>query len=101
MEREGESQPSTLYIHPSDILIKIISPSDIAVYGTLCALATLNRGAINAQLLQSDTFSIYLEHEPYVRELLSAYMSSKFKIVLELLEKYSVSACPPLPIPYH
>ncbi|KAH8112809.1 26S proteasome subunit RPN7-domain-containing protein [Phellopilus nigrolimitatus] len=68
---------------------KIISPSDIAIYGTLCALATLSRGAIKAQLLQNEVFTIYLEQEPYVRELVTAYMSSKFKIVLELLEKYS------------
>ncbi|KAL5478528.1 hypothetical protein ACEPAI_2712 [Sanghuangporus weigelae] len=68
---------------------KIITPSDIAIYGTLCAMATLTRGAIKAQLLESETFAIYLEQEPYVRELVNAYIGSKFKDVLELLERYS------------
>ncbi|KAI5121928.1 hypothetical protein M0805_000257 [Coniferiporia weirii] len=68
---------------------KIITASDIAIYGTLCALATLSRRAIKAQLLENDVFSIYLEQEPYVRELVNAYMSSRFKTVLELLDKYS------------
>jgi len=68
---------------------KIITPSDIAVYGTLCALATLSRGAIKTRILANETFGAYLEQEPYVRELVEAYMSSKFKIVLELLDRYS------------
>ena len=53
-------------------------------------MATLTRGAIKAQLLESETFTVYLEQEPYVRELVNAYIASKFKDVLELLEKYSV-----------
>ena len=58
-------------------------------------MATLTRGAIKAQLLESETFTVYLEQEPYVRELVNAYIASKFKDVLELLEKYSVrSLCP-------
>ena len=69
---------------------KTITPSDIAVYGTLCALATLSRGAITAQVIQNDVFAVYLEQEPYVRDLVSAYMGSKFKTVLDLLERYSV-----------
>ncbi|THH02120.1 hypothetical protein EW145_g6799 [Phellinidium pouzarii] len=68
---------------------KIITPSDIAIYGTLCALATLSRGAIKAQLQQNEVFSVYLEQEPYVREIVTAYMGSKFKTVLELLDRYS------------
>jgi len=39
--------------------------------------------------VENDNFNIYLEQEPYVRELVDAYMSSRFKTVLELLERYS------------
>ncbi|TDL27911.1 hypothetical protein BD410DRAFT_894056 [Rickenella mellea] len=67
---------------------KIITPGDIAIYGTLCALATLPRSTIKAQLLENETFGVYLEQEPYIRELVEAYLSSKFKTVLELLERY-------------
>jgi len=41
-------------------------------------------------LLENDSFSIYIEYEPHVRELVEAYMASKFSTVLELLERYSV-----------
>jgi COP9 signalosome complex subunit 1 len=68
---------------------KLIAPGDIAVYGTLCALASLSRSAIKASVIESDTFGYFLEQEPYMRELIDAYMSSRFKTVLELLEKYS------------
>lgn len=70
--------------------MKIITPSDVAIYGSLCALASLSRGAIKAQLIQSETFTMYLEQEPYVRELVEAYLANKFKVVLDLLERYSV-----------
>ncbi|KAK2463351.1 hypothetical protein APHAL10511_004662 [Amanita phalloides] len=68
---------------------KLITPADIAIYGALCALAGMSRGALKTQLEASKCFADYLEQEPYVRELLNAYMSSNFKTVLELLLRYS------------
>jgi len=78
---------------------KLITPSDIAIFGTLCALASMTRGAIKSQLLENTVFGLYIEQEPYIRELLEAYISSNFKTVLELLSKYSVCRCS-LPVPY-
>lgn len=72
-----------------DWIGKLVAPGDIAIFGTLCALASLPRSSIKSRLLQSDAFLIYIEYEPYVRELLEAYMNSKFSTVLELLERYS------------
>lgn len=71
-----------------DWIGKIIAPGDIAVYGTLCALASYTRGAIKAQILQNSVFGVYIEQEPYVRELIEAHMSSNFKGVLGLLSRY-------------
>jgi len=68
---------------------KLIAPGDIGIAGTLCALASLSRAAIKSQLLENDSFSIYIEYEPHVRELVEAYMASKFSAVLDLLERYS------------
>ncbi|KAI0795680.1 26S proteasome subunit RPN7-domain-containing protein [Abortiporus biennis] len=72
-----------------DWATQIIAPGDIAIYGTLCALATFSRSAIKSQLLDNDNFGVYIEQEPYVRELIVAYLNSKFKVVLEILERYS------------
>ncbi|KAI5891032.1 uncharacterized protein SCHCODRAFT_02627943 [Schizophyllum commune H4-8] len=67
----------------------LVAPADIAIYGTLCALSSYSRAAIKAQILENSVFGAYVEQEPYVRELIEAYMASKFKIVLELLSRYS------------
>ncbi|KAM6501367.1 26S proteasome subunit RPN7 domain containing protein [Amanita muscaria] len=67
----------------------LISTADIAIYGALCALAGMSRGALKTQLEGSKHFGSYLEQEPYVRELLNAYMGSNFRTVLELLTRYS------------
>lgn len=69
---------------------QIVLPGDIAVYGALCALASLSRSAIKAAVVESETFGSYLEQEPYIREILDAYMASKFKDVLLLLDRYAV-----------
>ena len=45
---------------------------------------------LKAQLLENSVFGLYIEQEPYVRELIEAYMGSHFKTVLELLSRYSV-----------
>jgi COP9 signalosome complex subunit 1 len=52
-------------------------------------LASLSRPAIKVQLLENSIFGVYIEQEPYVRELVEAYMSSNFKSVLDLLARYS------------
>jgi COP9 signalosome complex subunit 1 len=67
-----------------------VAPADIAIYGTLCALATFPRSAIKAKILENSVFGAYVEQEPYIRELIEAYMNSNFKTVLELLSRYSV-----------
>ncbi|KAI0357031.1 G protein pathway suppressor 1 [Trametes cingulata] len=68
---------------------KLIAPGDIAIYATLSALATFSRPAIRTQILDNDNFGMYIEQEPYIRELLESYMNNRFKNVLEILERYS------------
>jgi len=84
---------SFLKIGPSkdlgDWIGKLVAPGDIAIYGTLCALATFQRSAIKSQILENSVFGSYIEQEPYIRELIEAYMNSNFKVVLELLARYS------------
>lgn len=71
-------------------LTQFLAPGDIAIYGALCALATFPRPSIQSQLLENDHFGVYIEQEPYVRELIDAYMGSRFKTVLEILDRFSV-----------
>jgi hypothetical protein len=69
---------------------QLVAPGDIAIYGTLCALSSLSRNAIKAQILENSVFGAYIEQEPYIRELIEAYMGSDFKRSLEILARYSV-----------
>lgn len=71
-----------------DWIGKLVASGDIAVYGVLCALSSLSRSAIKAQVLENSIFGVYIEQEPYVRELIEAYMGSNFKAALEILAKY-------------
>lgn len=73
-----------------DWIGKLVAPSDIAIYGTLCALSSLSRSLVKAQLVDNPTFATYVEQEPYVRELVQAYMASNFKTVLDILSRYSI-----------
>jgi len=80
---------------------KVAAPSDIAIYGTMCALATFERRQIKSALLESENFSYYLEQEPYMREIIDAYMASKFRIVLQLLDRYSARHLLDLQLNHH
>ncbi|KAI6120146.1 26S proteasome subunit RPN7-domain-containing protein [Pisolithus croceorrhizus] len=73
-----------------DWIGKLVAPSDIAIYGTLCALASLPRSFVKAQLVDNPTFATYIEQEPYVRELVQSYMASNFKMVLDILSRHSI-----------
>jgi COP9 signalosome complex subunit 1 len=75
-------------------ITQLVAPGDIAIYGTLCALASLSRSAIKTQLLRNPVFSAYIEQEPYVRDVIQAYMSSDFKTTLDILSRYSVRFFP-------
>jgi len=68
---------------------KLVAPGDIAIYGTLCALASFQRSSIKSRILENSIFGAYIEQEPYIRELIEAYMNSNFKVVLEVLSRYS------------
>ncbi|CDR88804.1 related to COP9 signalosome complex subunit 1 [Sporisorium scitamineum] len=66
----------------------IITPSDVSIYVALCSLATMDRTALRTQVLESTKFRGFLEHEPYVRELLEAFSSAQFKRVGEILDQH-------------
>lgn len=68
----------------------IVSVGDIGVYATLCALATLGRNELKSRVLEGGE-GLAGEGEG-MKELLDAWMASNFRVVLELLERSSVSA---------
>ncbi|KAH8595793.1 COP9 signalosome-like protein complex subunit 1 [Bisporella sp. PMI_857] len=66
----------------------IISPNDIAVYGGLCALASMDRNEITTRVLENSNFRTYLELEPHIRKAISFFVNSRYSACLNVLESY-------------
>lgn len=67
---------------------EIISSNDVAVYGGLCALASMDRVDLQQCVLDNHTFRNFLELEPHIRRAISFFCASKFQPCLEILESY-------------
>ena len=67
---------------------EIITPNDIAVYGGLCALASMTRNELQTRVLGNTGFRSYLELEPHIRRAISFFVSSKYSACLSILESY-------------
>ncbi|MBE3045641.1 PCI domain-containing protein [Candidatus Bathyarchaeota archaeon] len=66
----------------------VASPNDVAAYGAILGLATMERPALRSNVLESATFRPYLELEPHLRKALGFYVNGKYKACLEILEAY-------------
>jgi COP9 signalosome complex subunit 1 len=66
----------------------IISPNDVAVYGGLCALATMERNELHTQVLENSNFRTYLELEPHIRRAITFFVNSRYSACLGILEAY-------------
>ncbi|KAF6017632.1 GPS1 [Bugula neritina] len=63
----------------------IASTNNIAVYGSLCALATFTRAELQKNVITNSSFKLFLELEPQIRETLNAFYSSKYGVCLKIL----------------
>jgi len=71
--------PVTEYNH-------IASPNDIAIYGGLLALATMDRKRLQARVLDNQSFRTFLEHEPHIRKAIGFFVSGRYSSCLSILE---------------
>jgi len=67
---------------------EVLSPNDVALYGALCAMASLDREELKTSLLDNVNFKGYLELEPHIREAAHAFYSAKYSITLEILRRH-------------
>lgn len=65
----------------------ILSANTVAIYGGLCALASLDRSELHKQVFSSPSFKLFLELEPQLREAIYKFYESKYPICLSLLEE--------------
>ncbi|CAJ0567130.1 unnamed protein product, partial [Mesorhabditis spiculigera] len=81
-----EAAEKLVQSNPDEIPVPwMVSHSDIAAYGILCALATFERRALKALLAGNDEhqFKRFLEMEPWLMSLLTAWVRSDWGQVLD------------------
>ena len=66
----------------------VLTGNDVAVYGGLCALASMDRAELQSSVLGNPDFRQFLEMEPHVRRAISLFCASKFSACLEVLQEY-------------
>lgn len=67
---------------------QVLAPNDIAVYGGLCALASMDRSELRAKVLESAGFRNLLELEPHIRRAVASFCNSKYSDCLAILDAY-------------
>ncbi|PCG92364.1 hypothetical protein PENOC_092930 [Penicillium occitanis (nom. inval.)] len=67
---------------------EVLTANDVAVYGGLCALASMDRNELQRRVLENSQFRNYLELEPHIRRAISFFCNSKFRSCLDILEEY-------------
>ncbi|GAB7354433.1 hypothetical protein MBLNU459_g4922t1 [Dothideomycetes sp. NU459] len=66
----------------------VMTANDIAVYGGLCALASMDRQELQASVLDNVQFRNFLELEPHIRRAISFFCGGKYSQCLATLEAY-------------
>lgn len=66
---------------------EMISTSNVAVYGGLCALATFDRQELKRLVIASSSFKLFLELEPQLRDIIFKFYESKYANCLTLLDE--------------
>jgi len=70
---------------------EVIAPQDVAIYGSLCALACFERSELKKSVIDNASFRNFLELTPEVRELIHDFYNSRYASCLNYLEKLKPS----------
>jgi COP9 signalosome complex subunit 1 len=64
----------------------IASPNDIAIYGGLLALASMDRKTLRSKVLDNSSFRTFLELEPHIRRAVTQFVNGRYSACLAILE---------------
>ncbi|EHA57969.1 hypothetical protein MCOR27_003708 [Pyricularia oryzae] len=73
---------------PASSYADAMSPNDVAIYGSLLSLATMDRVAIQTNVLENSSFRSFLELEPHLRRAITQFVNGRYSSCLEILESY-------------
>lgn len=86
-----KTSPTYLTAEPAAGIVwqkEVITPNDVATYGGLCALASMDRTELQDRVLGNSDFRNFLELEPHIRRSINLFCNSKYSACLEVLEGY-------------
>lgn len=66
----------------------VASPNDVAVYGGLLALVSMDRQQLQKRVLDNPNFRTFLELEPHIRKAMSLFVNGRYSACLSILESY-------------
>lgn len=66
----------------------IASPNDIATYGGLLALATMDRSQLQKRVLDDANFRSFLELEPHLRRAVGMFVNGRYSACLSIIDAY-------------
>jgi COP9 signalosome complex subunit 1 len=73
---------------PSATYNELASPNDVAIYGCLLALASMDRRDLESQVLGNANFKTFLQLEPHLRRAVSQFVIGRYSACLAILESY-------------
>jgi len=73
---------------PSTTYNEIASANDVAVYGGLLALASMNRQDLQSKVLDNSTFRTFLELEPHIRRAVTQFVNGRYSACIGTLESH-------------
>jgi COP9 signalosome complex subunit 1 len=68
----------------------VIAPQDVAVYTTLCALATFERDELRTKVIANQALRAFLEHVPEMNELIHDFYNGRYASMLTILDRMKV-----------
>ncbi|KAH6624840.1 26S proteasome subunit RPN7-domain-containing protein [Chaetomium sp. MPI-SDFR-AT-0129] len=73
---------------PAATYNELASQSDVASYGGLLALASMDRGELQRNVLDNAVFRTFLEHAPHIRRAVTQFVSGRYSACISVLESY-------------
>jgi COP9 signalosome complex subunit 1 len=67
-----------------------VTANEIALYATLCGLATFDRAELKRRIIDNAELRSLLELEPHLREVVASFHDNRYRQALETLERYQV-----------
>lgn len=66
----------------------VLTPNDVATYGALLALASMDRAELQSRVLNNTSFRTYLELESHLRKAINMFVNGRYSQCLTILESY-------------